>query len=344
MSSNAAVNAPETASADEQAPLLGALAAVLAPMARLAVARGLPFAAVEEQLKVAFIAAAREAQAGSGQPAHRLVSRISTTTGINRREVTRITQAPAQVAAPKAVSLASEVFTRWRSDRQWLKRGEPKVLPRVGPTGSFEALARSVTQDVHPRSLLDELCRIGLAHHDPAADTVSLAQEAFVPRGDWQRMLAFLGDNVGDHLQGAVDNVLDNGARHFEQAIFADELSVESLGALRDVVRRYWQQMLHEVVPLLEQGIEADRAAGRPQDQRVRLGLFTYQAPMAGPAADAVEPPPPAAKPTRGRAAPAKAAPRAGAKKVAPVAGKVAGKAVAKTVKGVRAAARRKGA
>lgn len=267
--------------------MLGALTAVLGPLARLAVARGLPFAAVEEQLKVAFINAARDAQAGSGQPAHRLVSRISTTTGINRREVTRITQAPIEATGPKAVSLASEVFTRWRSDRKWLKGGqhggEPKVLPRLGAKGSFEALARSVTQDVHPRSLLDELCRIGLAVHDQAADTVSLSQDAFVPRGDWRRMLAFLGDNVGDHLQGAVDNVLGDGGQHFEQAIFADELSPESLQSLRDLVRGYWQQMLKEVVPLLEQRIEEDRQAGRPQDRRVRLGLFTYQAPMAAP-------------------------------------------------------------
>lgn len=272
----------EAARLEEQEPLLGALSAVLAPLARLAVARGVPFAAVEEQLKVAFINAARDAQAGSGQPAHRLVSRISTTTGINRREVTRITQAPAEVSGPKAVSLASEVFTRWRSDRAWLKRGgEPKVLPRLGASGSFDALARSVTQDVHPRSLLDELCRIGLARLDDATDTVSLSQDAFVPRGDWQRMLAFLGDNVGDHLRGAVDNVLSDGGQHFEQAIFADELSQESLLSLREQVRRYWQQMLHEVVPLLEQRIEEDRQAGRPQDRRVRLGLFTYQEPMA---------------------------------------------------------------
>lgn len=321
------LNSAESARLEEQEPLLGALSAVLGPLARLAVARGVPFAAVEEQLKVAFINAARDAQAGSGQPAHRLVSRISTTTGINRREVTRITQAPAEATGPKAVSLASEVFTRWRSDRAWLKRGgEPKVLPRLGTAGSFEALARSVTQDVHPRSLLDELCRIGLAQHDESTDTVSLAQDAFVPRGDWQRMLAFLGDNVGDHLNGAVDNVLSDGARHFEQAIFADELSQESLLSLRELVRRYWQQMLHEVVPLLEQRIEEDRQAGRPQDRRVRLGLFTYQEPMAGATAQTasvVESSAPASKPG------AKSRVKAGAKRAEPTAPKTAKKAPA---------------
>ena len=48
--------------------------------------------------------------------------------------------------------------------------------------------------------------RLGLAHIDPQTDGVSLLQQGFVPKGDWQRMLAFLRDNVSDHLHAAVGN------------------------------------------------------------------------------------------------------------------------------------------
>ena len=96
----------------EQQALQEALAGLLASVARLAVARGLPCAAVEEMLRLAFVQAA--ARAHPGLPEHRKVSRISTTTGINRREVTRLTQASAS-AVPRGRSLASEVFTRWRT-------------------------------------------------------------------------------------------------------------------------------------------------------------------------------------------------------------------------------------
>jgi hypothetical protein len=36
------------------------------------------------------------------------------------------------------------------------------------------------------------------------------------------------------------------------------------------------------LVPQLAALIEADRAAGRPQDQRLRVGLFSYGEPMPG--------------------------------------------------------------
>lgn len=256
--------------------LIDALRSVMAPLARLAVARGLTHANAEEVLKQAFVHAARDEQIALGQAPHRLVSRISTVTGINRREVTRLVDAADAGPPVPEASLASQVFTRWLSDRSLRVRGKPRPLPRQGDAPSFEALARSVTQDVHPRSLLDELCRLQLARWDVEADTVTLIQDGFTPRGDWQRMLGFLGTNVGDHMQAAVQNVLAEESTHFEQAVFADGLSPESVEMLRALARRHWKTLLSEAVPLLENRIEEDALAGLQARRRVRLGLFTY--------------------------------------------------------------------
>ena len=279
------------ASADAQA-LMQAVDALLSPLARLAVAKGMPCATVEGMLRQAFVRAAREAH--PDLPPHRLVSRIATATGLNRREVTRLTQS-ATVPA-KRRPLSAEVFARWSSDPQYRGMdGRPRRLPRQGAAPSFEALAHSVTRDVHPRSLLDELLRLGLAAVD-ADDTVSLVHDAFVPRGDSERMLGFLGQNVGDHLGAAVSNVLGDGRSHFEQAVFADELSAQSIEATRQAIALQWNGLSAALVPLLERLIEADRAAGRAQDQRLRVGLFSFSEPMSG----ATTPPPdPTAKPAR---------------------------------------------
>lgn len=272
-------------STEDVAPVPGAadlalvLQSLLRPLARLIVAKGLPFATVQAEWKAALVEAA--AQAHPDLPPHRRVSRISTTLGLNRREVTRLTRQTAPPAVPRP-SLATEVFLRWRSDPTWrTTRGTPRVLPRAGADRSFETLARSVTQDVHPRSLLDELCRLGLAQWDEGADRVRLVADAFVPRGDLRRMLAFLAHNVGDHLAGAVANVLGDGRQHFEQAIFADELSAESIEAFKATVMREWDRLLKSMVPELESLIADDRALGRCQDRRLRIGLFTYEDAMA---------------------------------------------------------------
>lgn len=276
--------AKDTSDIDDAA-LSDALRAVLVPLVDLALARGLSYQVMEEMLRRSFVESARRTLTGALP--HRMVSRISIATGLNRREVGRLMD-EADVAAPRR-SPATEVFAKWMSTPRMRHRdGRPRTLARQGEGRSFEALAQSVTRDVHPRSLLEELMRLGLVTHDAEADTVSLVREAFVPGGDTPRQLAFLADNVGDHLRSAVENVLGNGTQHLEQAVFADELSSESVQALVPVLRQQWQALAKALVPTLENLIEADREAGRAQDQRVRVGLFSYSAAM--PAAPTVAP------------------------------------------------------
>ncbi|MDQ6881374.1 MAG: DUF6502 family protein [Pseudomonadota bacterium] len=275
---------PGTTLDQEQTVLLAAVDALLAPLAQLCLAKGLTVQAVEERLRVAFVQSAVGAH--GHLPAQRLTSRISASTGLTRREVSRLQALDLDPAAHRKPrpSFATELFTRWACEPSLQgPDGRPVALPRLGPPPSFEHLAQSVTQDIHPRSLLDELCRLGLATCDLESDRVRLLKDAFVPRGDWARMTGFLADNVGDHLRSASVNVLGSGKEHLEQSIFADELSVQSLQAFRDLMAAQWQRMLKSVVPRLEQLIEADRHAGRVQNQRVRVGLFTWSQPMSGP-------------------------------------------------------------
>lgn len=261
----------------DQSALLDTYRLLLLPLARLAVSRGLPYARLDDMLRQAMVEAARETH--SGPAGHGEVSRISTATGLNRREVTRLLQADTQQARPKRWP-AGEVFTRWLSDPDYRSRGRPRTLARQGEAPSFEALAQSVTRDIHPRSLLEELTRLGLARWDEAADTVELQRDAVVPRSDFARMLSFLGDNVGDHLSAAVDNVLGDGSAHFEQAIYADELSEDSVLKLRALIAAQWSALFDGLVPALEGLIADDKAQGRPQDQRTRIGFYSYTQPM----------------------------------------------------------------
>ena len=161
-------------------------------------------------------------------------------------------------------------------------QGRPLALPRTGDAPSFEALAQSVTRDVHPRTLLGELCRLELVTCNTDIDTVALKQPAFVPRADQAHMLSLLADNVGDHLRAAVDNVLGSGDAHFEQAVYADELSLQSVQALRPLIAAQWADLLGRMAPELERRIADDRTERRAQDQRVRIGFYSFAAPMAG--------------------------------------------------------------
>jgi hypothetical protein len=289
---------------DEHHALLAATAALMLPLARLLVARGVPYAQAEESLKTAMVAAAREAHP-DGLP-HRLVSRIATTTGINRREVTRLTRFDSAPAEPQR-SAAANTFMRWRTNPAYLDaQGRPAALARQGDAPSFESLARGVTQDVHPRSLLDELLRLGLASHDADADRVTLILDAFVPSTDRARMLEFLAHNVGDHLSAAVANVLGPAPRHLERAVFADGLSPRAIAAAEAWVADAWRDMAAALVPFIEKLIadEAHEPADARQ-QRFRAGLYAYTERDDGVPSKPSEPEaaaPPASAPRRPRA------------------------------------------
>lgn len=269
--------APRAPAGASSAALTDALASLLEQISRLAVARGVSFAAVEDLLKSAFVDAARRAQPeAAGQ---RIVSRVSTATGLTRREVTRLLGARTSRSPPRP-SPATQVFTRWHAELSRKRAGaRSATLPRQGPAPSFEALARSVTQDVHPRSLLDELCRLGLVSVED--DTVTLLHDRIVPGGSSDRAYAFLGGNVGDHLRAAVANLLADSPRHLEQAVFADELSAESMAAFDELTRAQWRSVLAATVPALQKLVDADAAAGRKRNRRVRIGLYAWNDEMS---------------------------------------------------------------
>jgi Family of unknown function (DUF6502) len=273
---------------DVEPALHQAMVQLLAPMARLAVERGLKFPQVQELLKQAFVAAARAAQPDQGP---RDIGRVATMAGLTRREVTRLSQRQPPARAEKS-SPATQVFTRWVADRRLRdSRGRPRTLPRTGPAPSFEALARSVTRDVHPRRLLDELLRLGLVSVNERTDAVRLVKDAFVPREGDERLVAFVGHNVGDHLAASVANVLGDERRHFEQALFVDELSDASVDVAKKLVQAQWRALTAALVPELEDLLTADRRSrsasrNKAHGRRLRVGLYSFDETMAGPPAE----------------------------------------------------------
>ena len=279
---------------------LSAMLAVLEPLARLAVDQGLQFNQIEELVKRSLVQAALGATrdaSGAAAP----VSRLSVITGIHRKEVKRLLELGGTRSVEIEQTPATELFTRWMTDPLWRdSQGQPRALCRR-PQGesdqtSFEHLARSITTDVHPRTLLDELLRLGLIREDAETDTVSLCADAFVPSRRQDDMLGFLGANVGDHLAAARANVAaglraqpspaGEAARppFVEQALFADGLSQASTTQAIEQTRAFWKHLLETLAPELQRLEDQDRAAARATDHRIRIGLYCYVEP--GPASD----------------------------------------------------------
>lgn len=268
---------PDGLQAVQQA-LLAVLEQLLSPLAKLCLAKGISIQASEEMIRRAYVQAATEDCEGLNPS--RLTSRISTMTGLTRREVARLQSEDAPVR-PQTRTVATDVLTFWASQSEYVnKKGMPIRIPRTGEAPSFEALAAYVTKDVHPKSILADMMRLGLVTHNKKNDTVVVVDAIYVPKTDWPQMVGFIGTNVGDHLQASVDNVLQVGGKHFEQALLADELSEESLEAAKSMITTQWRDLLTQLGPQLQGLMDQDKALGRKQNQQLRIGMYSYMTAM----------------------------------------------------------------
>jgi len=254
--------------------LLDTLVRVLVPVARLMIAKGVTFQMASEVLKRAYVRSANEhfveEDGASG-------TKLSLLTGLNRKEIRRLTSDEPEKARPPMASYATAVAAMWRTNRRWRDReGNPKTLPRrtTSKVLSFDDLVRSVTTDHRPAAVLDEMTRLQIVDLD--GEMVRLTPSGFFSPTELEDKLARLSENIEDHLAAAVTNIVEPSANFLEQSVFSDELSESSAATLHTLMREEWQRTFNTV---LEKAIalESDDAKhSRVAKTRMRVGMYFY--------------------------------------------------------------------
>ncbi len=262
--------------------LLPEALAIVEPLIAWLIRSGVGYNEFAAALKPVFLAQAQqELLKRNPKPTDSALSLLS---GLHRKDVRASREAAsrtmAQVQANGSAwgkpSMANQVATRWLS-----LESATDALPINGDSNSFEALARSVSKDVHPRTVLQELVRLGLAHEDNGC--VHLLRGAFVPDANHKEARELLAGSVADHLNAGVHNLCTRstnapGPRKFlEQSVFANGLSPESIQKLNLLANDLWAHVLQTVVAAATPLCEQD--ANYPKPQRFRLGLFSFAAP-----------------------------------------------------------------
>ena len=256
-------------------------ARLLLPLARLFIAHGLKYGQAEALLKAAFVQAGLDELRHAGTQPHQ--SRVSLGTGVHRKDVRRLMQADAASATPARAhrSIAAEVYTRWTTSPAYRPAPDGGSLPMRDDAGgpSFERLAREVSTDAHPRSVFEELRRLGLADSDPDGRSVRVTPGGFVPLLERSELLGLLAENTGAHLGTAVSNVLGHGPRRLEQSVFERGLTAEAVDTVDAAARDIWQRAMQELVPLIESLAAPTDDTTPSLRHRVRVGMYTHSEP-----------------------------------------------------------------
>jgi hypothetical protein len=263
--------------------LLEATAVVLAPLVRLLVARGITFQVASELLKRVYVRAGLDhfrADKGMDAPTG---TQLSLLTGLNRKEIRRLTEASSQAEAPAgATSYAAAVHAAWLTVSRFQNAdGTPLPLSRHsrGDGPSFDDLVRAVTTDHRPSALLEELQRLGLVVVEEVGDAgarVVLSDQPFLSRASFTDRLIPFAENLGDHAAAAVTNVLAEQPPFLERSVFSDELSQASVAKLQELVGEEWRRLHDELISAAMTREEADAKSGATADKRLRVGLYFY--------------------------------------------------------------------
>ncbi len=251
-------------------------AVLMRPVALWLLRHGVAYPAFAEQLKAVFLEAARGELERSGTNATQ--SALSMLSGVHRKDVRALALAPTAARAQPRPPLASQVFTRWLTDRRYRGAdGKPRALPRTGARRSFESLCRELSNDVHPRTVLEELLRLG--HVALEGEHVVVLAPSFVPSERLDEMTALFSASASDHIAAAVSNLTSNAPKLLEQSIYADGLTPASIDLLHQAAREAWARAFESVVQQARERVDHD--AGGDGDLRMRFGVYFFSEPVA---------------------------------------------------------------
>jgi hypothetical protein len=265
----------------QPAALLKAARRLMRPLVRLMLRSGLTFPVLAETLRRLFIEVAVDDILTD--PNARTDSRISLLTGVHRKEIKRLRAIPPDtVVVPDVVTLVSQIVGRWVGTAPFLDQaGRPSPLVRLGsgvPGGapSFDALVESVTSDIRPRAVLDDLLSHGVVYMD-SDDRVQLHADAFIPRPGGEEQLFYFGRNLHDHIAAAVINISASGIAPFlDRSVHYDRLTPAQAGELREYARAAAMQVLLDVNRRASELTASAPDTEMAETRRVNFGVYLF--------------------------------------------------------------------
>jgi Family of unknown function (DUF6502) len=267
----------------KQLLIANALKHVFRPFVKLMLANNLSYTFAIDLIKTLFVEVADQDFAIDDK--RQTDSRISLMSGVHRKDVRRLRELQPNVedVMPGNVSLGSQLIALWNANPAYTdKEGIPKPLPRFASDNadaSFESMVRSLSTDIHPRAVLDEWLRLGVAKLDEN-NFVHLTTDMFITQEGFDEKVFYFGHNLHDHAAAAVSNVVGQRPGFFERCVHYDELSQQSVMAIADFAQKQGMKALRGVNAVADEAATSDKSANNA-NMRMTYGVYFYAEPMS---------------------------------------------------------------
>ncbi|UCD80793.1 MAG: hypothetical protein JSW26_04995 [Desulfobacterales bacterium] len=261
--------------------LYAAIARILRPLIHILIRNGISYGTFADLAKWLFVDVAKR-QFGI-EARKQTISRVSVITGLNRKEVKRVSELPApdDQASSERYNRAARVIAGWRRDKMFRNdKGKPADLPVSGEGATFQTLVKNYSGDMPFRAVLDELIRVGAAVQTDDG-RVHLIARAYLPTGDESMKIHILGTDVA-HLISSIRHNLepDDRGPFYQRKVMYDNLPDDVLPIFRKLSAESAQKLLEKLDGWLS---KRDRDTGRKAkgtDRNVAgLGIYYFEEP-----------------------------------------------------------------
>jgi hypothetical protein len=211
-------------------------------------------------------------------------SRIALLSGLTRKEVQRLLDAPAtkdkDSEAGERYNRAARVVAGWVRDKDFCDAaGNPKMLALqdggAEDRATFAELVRRFSGDIPFRAVLDELLRVGVVEKFDDGN-VHLKTRAYIPESGDADKLNILGTDVSD-LVATIDHNIQHGVADpfFQRKVMYDNVPTEALEEFRRLSGAQAQALLERLDKWLSQH-DRDTHPETTGTGRMRTGIGIY--------------------------------------------------------------------
>jgi hypothetical protein len=257
--------------------LNSAILRILRPLVRILLRHGVSHKDFSELAKAVYVDVAESDFTLPGRK--QSTSRISVLTGLTRKEVARLRGSgePGDGDLASNYNRAARVIAGWARDARYHDAdGDPARLPFEGEQASFSELVRRFSGDIPPKTMLDELLRVGAVREKQGR--IELVSRSYVPQRGAEDKLHILGTDVA-YLAATIEhNIEQPDNPHFQRKVAYDNLPEEAVAEFRALSREKAQRLIEELDSWLSRhdrdGNPAVEGTGRKQ---AGLGIYYFE-------------------------------------------------------------------
>lgn len=229
---------------DNKRLLTSAIYRVCRSLVRVLLRNGIPFSGFTDIAKKAYVDVAIEEFGVPGRKTSD--SRVSTITGLTRKEVRRVKMLDirSETQLAEHYNRAARVIFGWLHDNEYLDDKEKPVrLPFEGANPSFSTLVKKFSGDVPPRAILDELSQVGVVQTLDNGE-VELLKMGYVPSASEAEKLKLFGRDTSGLIDTIDRNIYSDQPAFFQRKVCYEDLPEAAREEIKELLEQKGQELL----------------------------------------------------------------------------------------------------